>query len=231
VYAGHLRNARNTLVFAGLTLAAITLSILMLSKRALADIDRRQQLQRRYEEAHNRARTDPLTGVANRTAFDADLRAAHAVLAAGGAPFVLAFLDIDRFKKLNDERGHAIGDQALQRVAQILRDGVRGSDVVARLGGDEFAVLLPGSSALGMWRVFEPIHQRLLREASSENWPITFSIGVVAFESPPSRARDAIGFADRVMYDVKTHGRNGVRYGIYRAGALAPELYFERNAA
>jgi diguanylate cyclase (GGDEF)-like protein len=231
MFVAHRRHARMTLVFACLTLAAITLAILLVGRRALLERDRRRQLERQYEEVRSRASTDPLTGVANRAAFDDQLRVAHAILAADGRPFVLAFIDIDRFKALNDKYGHAIGDRVLKRVGKILREGVRNDDAVARLGGDEFAVLMPGGNALAMRRVFEPLRELLKTMVADEKWPITFSIGVVAFESAPRRPRDAINLADRTMYEVKSHGRDGARYAIYREGALMPDFELAQSAA
>jgi diguanylate cyclase (GGDEF)-like protein len=220
---GHRRHARTTIVFAGLALTAISLTLAIVGRRAFAERDRRRQLERRYVQVRNRARTDPLTAVANRAAFDDQLRVAHAILAADGRPFVLAFIDIDRFKALNDRFGHATGDRALRRVARLLHHGVRREDTVARLGGDEFAVLMPAGNGLAMHRVFEPLRSRLNALVADEKWPIGFSIGVVAFESAPPHPREAVNVADRVMYDVKSHGRDGVRYAIYREGAIQPD--------
>ena len=231
LFAAHRRHARTTLVLACLALAAITVTILLAGRRALLEGDRHRQLERRSDEARDRERVDPLTGLANRATFDDRLRVTHAALAADGQPFVLAFIDVDRFKALNDRLGRAVGDRALKRVGRILREAVRNDDVVARLGGDEFAVLMPGSSAPAMRRVFEPLRERLNAMVGNEKWPISFSIGVVAFESAPPRTREAVNLADRMMYDVKSQGRNGVRYAIYHRGALKQDLEIAHSAA
>lgn len=231
IYAAHRRHAQTTLVFAGLTLAAVTLALLVAGRRAMREQDRRRQLQRRYAEVRTRSRLDGLTGVANRATFDEQLRLAHAVLSVDAEPFVLAFIDVDRFKALNDNYGHGVGDRALRNIGRILREGVRSNDGVARMGGDEFAVLLPGANAVAMHRVFDSLQERLNAMVARERWPISFSIGVVAFESAPARPRDAINLADRLMYDVKRRGRNGVHYAVYVDGALQHEQDLRKSAA
>lgn len=217
--ANHRVVARNLLGYAALIVLALTLPILLASRRALADARRRHALELRYEDARERAHTDPLTGVANRESFDGHLRAAHRA-AGEGVPFVLAFLDVDRFKALNDRHGHEIGDRALKRVADAMAGNVRRTDVVARMGGDEFAVLMPGADRASSIRVFDNLRETLRLVTLEEGWPISFSIGVVAFASAPARPRDAIALADRLMYDVKRAGRDGTRFATFRQGRL-----------
>jgi diguanylate cyclase (GGDEF)-like protein len=186
-------------------------------------VHRRRLLELRYESAYQQARTDPLTGLANRTAFDEARRQAHARQRRSGEPFALAFIDIDYFKRLNDTLGHPVGDEALKTVAETLSGCVRQTDVVGRLGGDEFAVLMPGVTGDMMHRRFDPIKVDLDNVVARFNWPISFSIGVVACETPTPRSRDAINLADRLMYDAKSAGRGAVRYGIWRDGRLNPD--------
>ncbi|MDE2267137.1 MAG: diguanylate cyclase, partial [Alphaproteobacteria bacterium] len=87
------------------------------------------------------ARTDPLTGLANRATFGGRLRQALAAMKRGTAPFAILYLDLDRFKEINDTLGHPVGDKLLQAVADRLRAVTRKTDLVARLGGDEFSIL------------------------------------------------------------------------------------------
>ncbi len=225
---GHARYAGNLLGLALIALAALTVPFLLVSRRALHDLRHRRDLERRYVQEHRRARSDPLTGVANRVAFDAQLERCNRVLGEEGLPFVLAFIDIDRFKALNDSRGHVAGDNALRRVARTLSSSVRSTDLVARLGGDEFAVLMPGATAQGAPRVCGKLHAALLAAAASADLGIGFSIGVVAFEQAPAEARVITALADRLMYDVKSAGGEGVRYGVYRSDGL--HLEEELNA-
>jgi diguanylate cyclase (GGDEF)-like protein len=221
--AEHRRFALATMAFTVTTLAAITLPIVWVGARAWREVRRRRALELRYASAYQQARTDALTGLANRTGFDEARLEAHTRLKEEGVPFALAFIDIDHFKRLNDSLGHDVGDEALQRVGETLTGCVRQSDAVGRLGGDEFAVLMPGVTGATMHRRFDPIKFDLDAMATRQGWPIGFSIGVVAYETPPPRARDAVNLADRMMYDAKGAGRNGVRYAIYRDGLLVPE--------
>lgn len=223
ILAGHRVVARSYLGYAALVILALTLPVALATRRAVADARRRRALELRYEHVREQARTDPLTGVANREAFDQHLRDAHAAAAASGVPFVLAFLDIDRFKALNDRYGHETGDRALKRVADAMAGNVRRTDVVARMGGDEFAVLMPGADHASALRVFDNLHETLRLVTKEEGWPISFSVGVVAFASAPARPRDAVALADRLMYEVKGAGRDGTRFASFRDGRLQVE--------
>jgi len=221
--AAHRRFALATLAFVALTLAAASVPIGWLAYRAWHEVHHRHSLEQRYASVHQQARTDPLTGLANRTGFDEARRAAYQELKRTGTPFALAFVDIDHFKRLNDHFGHDTGDEALRQVAETLAGGVRQSDVVGRLGGDEFAVLMPGVTAATMHRRFDPIKHDLDQMVSRHGWSISFSIGVVACESATPRERDAVNLADRMMYDAKGSGRNAIRYAVFRGGRLTPE--------
>src|SRR4029453_16694518 len=97
---------------------------------------------------------------------------------------------------------------------------VRRSDLVARLGGDEFAVVMPATDARAMTRPFSGMFSALTVMSAAEGWPIGFSVGVIAFETPPGRATSASELADTLMYDVKGEGRSGVRFAAYRDGSL-----------
>jgi diguanylate cyclase (GGDEF)-like protein len=121
-------------------------------------------------ELHQRsmAERDPLTGVSNRRAFDAALKNA----ASTGEPYALILIDLDDFKRVNDEQGHPAGDAVLCSVALAASTIARKGDCVARLGGDEFAILAPGSGASGVLRLL-----RDLRDAIDH--PATFAAGLV----------------------------------------------------
>lgn len=216
--------ARAIVAFALLTLASLSLPILLVARRALREVAHVSRLERGFRAEREYARTDPLTGAANRRAFEAALRACHAALAASGRPFVLAIVDIDRFKQLNDTHGHSVGDAALKRIARTLLGGVRRSDMVARLGGDEFAVLMPAGDAWSMRRPFDAMFTALTVAVAGAGWPISFSIGVIAFEGPIAQPQEATALADKLMYEVKASGRNGVRYAVYREQRLHPDV-------
>jgi len=216
--------ARTIVAFALLTLASLSLPIVLVARRALREVAHLSRLERGFRVEREHARTDSLTGAANRRAFEVALRACHAELASGGRPFVLAVVDIDRFKQLNDTHGHSVGDAALRRIARTLLGGVRRSDMVARLGGDEFAVLMPAGDARSMHRPFDMMFTALTVAVAGAGWPISFSIGVIAFESPIPQPQDATALADKLMYEVKASGRNGVRFAVYREQRLHPDV-------
>lgn len=214
---------RSIVGLALLTLLALTLPIALVAVRALREAGQRSAIEADYEVERAQARTDPLTGIANRRAFEDALARCHADLLRLRQPFVLAYVDVDRFKKLNDTRGHGVGDRALKRIAQTLGRGVRRSDLIARIGGDEFAVLMPNADASAMRRPFDAMFTALTLAAASEGWPISFSVGVVGFESTVATAEDAGDLVDKLLYAVKASGRNGVRFAVWRRGRLHPD--------
>ncbi len=120
-------------------------------------------------------------------------------------------VDIDLFKKLNDEHGHLTGDSALREIAQILKEGVRETDTVARYGGEEFVIVMPETHLDGAAFRAETLRKMVERkEFPGQNGPlrITISIGVAAYQS--GSANDLIGAADRALYQAKDAGRNRV---------------------
>jgi len=218
------RYTRSIAGFALLALLALTLPIALVALRALREAGRRSALEGNDEAGRAQARTDPLTGIANRRAFEDALARCHADLARSRRPFVLAYVDVDRFKKLNDTRGHAVGDRALKRIAHTLGSGLRRSDMISRLGGDEFAVLMPDANAHAMRRPFDAMFTALTVAVASEGWPISFSVGVIAFEDALATAEDAGDLVDKLLYAVKASGRNGVRFAVWRDGHLHPDV-------
>ena len=163
----------------------------------------------------NMAREDPLTGIPNRRAFFEELDRALEWGRRYDTPIVMAYIDVDDFKKINDgDGGHAEGDTVLVTLANALREGTRKVDLVARLGGDEFALLLPGTDAKQAERVIDHVltlvRQRLAQELNGRQ--VTMSVGVVAFAVPPSTADTAVALADASMYAVKQRGKNQVSF-------------------
>jgi diguanylate cyclase (GGDEF)-like protein len=147
-------------------------------------------------ESHQRAMAerDPLTGVSNRRAFDAALERA----AATGEPYALILIDLDDFKRVNDEEGHPAGDEVLRSVGRAAAQIARQGDCVARIGGDEFAVLAPGAGPSGVLRLL-----RDLRETIEH--PATFAAGLV-----PDDARtpdELIAHADARLLSQKRDGK------------------------
>ncbi|UUX94851.1 GGDEF domain-containing protein [Aquabacterium sp. J223] len=158
---------------------------------------------------------DHLTGLPNRMRFEERLAEAMERTRRSGRPMALVFLDLDRFKQVNDTFGHAAGDELLRQLAQRLQAGVRQVDTVARLAGDEFVVILEGlhsaqeagvvaGQLVGSMRVpFELDGVGALRA--------TVSAGVSVYARGPMTAAQLLAQADRALYAVKADGRDGVR--------------------
>lgn len=155
---------------------------------------------------------DPLTGIANRRSFDLRLEREIERSRGSGEALVLAVADLDRFKVVNDELGHLVGDEVLRQSARLLRSHVRASDLVARIGGEEFALLLPGMSRESALLLCEEARVAFSREDWSHLHPqlrVTLSVGLALWdgESPPS---ELIARADERLYVAKRSGRNRV---------------------
>jgi len=162
-------------------------------------------------------RTDPLTGVANPRAFleclDAELYRARRYK----RPLSLACIDLDNFKKVNEQLGHSAGDELLRFIAQHIVRNVRASDVVGRLGGDELAILLPETGSAGAKAAAEKVRRHLHNAMADSPMAVTLSVGAVTFESPPASAGEAVNVADRLMYEVKGSGKNDVAHQVVHA--------------
>ncbi len=155
---------------------------------------------------------DPLTGLFNRRFLDAGLAQEMMRSRRSGEPASLLMLDIDHFKKYNDEHGHEAGDAVLRAIGQLLQTQVRGSDVACRFGGEEFVILLPnaplesakqkGKKILEAIRGLEIPHQgHLLRS-------VTASLGVAEFPTHASNAEEILDAADNALYIAKRTGRD-----------------------
>ncbi|NTW67296.1 MAG: diguanylate cyclase [Nitrospirae bacterium] len=164
------------------------------------------------EREREMARTDYLTQVANSRYF-AEI-ASNEIRRAGRYlhPFTVAYLDIDDFKSVNDRWGHSTGDQLLALVADTIRSNIRATDSIARLGGDEFALLLPETGYDAASVVIQKVHQSLQAAMGRKRWPVTFSIGVVTFRTPPDSVDGMIRVADMFMYSVKHSGKNRIQH-------------------
>ena len=171
------------------------------------------QQRARQREARHLAEIDPLTELGNRRGFEAHLQQAITRVERTGQAASLMFIDLDRFKPVNDTWGHLAGDAVLWAVASVLRHGVRDSDIVARLGGDEFAVILPGCGRRRAARIGRELLQTLA--ALSIPWDTTrlrigASIGIAPLETGMT-VDEAVASADAQCYRAKAMGRNNVQ--------------------
>lgn len=156
------------------------------------------------------ARTDSLTGLANRRAFDDELRRRLSEWTRKGTPCTLALLDIDHFKKFNDTHGHQVGDQVLKHVAKVLTAQCRDMDLPCRYGGEEFGVIVPATEASKACVVAERIRVAIEESAivcDGKKLKVTCSLGLAATMGSDDGAR-LIRRADDALYASKNAGRN-----------------------
>ena len=173
------------------------------------------QLHQELRRIREQALTDGLTSLLNRRALDVRLESLVQEAHEKNQQLSALMLDIDHFKRFNDQFGHAIGDEVIRRVALILRKQVRGNDVAGRYGGEEFVVLLPRTALIGALTVAGSIHKaisrlRLIRNGSQEPLPqVTVSVGVAALRQGET-PHQLLERADQALYWAKNHGRNQV---------------------
>ncbi len=170
------------------------------------------RLRRSLEHERTLSRTDALTGVANSRHFSDSAQSEIGRARRTGRPLSIAYLDIDNFKLVNDDFGHAAGDDLLRRAAMTLVSTTRRTDIVGRLGGDEFAVLLPETGSEEAVVVLNRLHEALGKEIRSRGHPVTTSMGAITFNKAPPSVDDLLWPADQLMYAVKRVGKDGFRH-------------------
>jgi diguanylate cyclase (GGDEF)-like protein len=193
--------------------ALVLLTVFHLFGQLLATL--RDRLDREWMHGH----TDPLTGLHNRRAFWSACSRELERCRRFGEPFTLAYLDVDRFKGVNDRHGHAAGDQLLRGIATELGRDLRQLDMVARLGGDEFAVLLPGTHAFGANKVLTRLRERLHAADWRRVFDVDFSLGCLTVEAAPVDVDAVVQRADQLMYEMKRAGSGRMRHEVLRAAA------------
>jgi diguanylate cyclase (GGDEF)-like protein len=171
---------------------------------------------RRTRKLARLALTDAVTGLGNRRRLDHDLEASRT-----DSPVAVVMIDIDQFKRFNDDHGHVVGDEVLRQVADALRSQVRHSDVVYRYGGEEFCVLLAGATTIEAGEVAERIRVAVSRVAMVFDHPLTVSIGVAL--GTGANAAPTLRRADDALLKSKREGRDRVTL------AAQPLLDLKRN--
>jgi diguanylate cyclase (GGDEF)-like protein len=210
----------------GATAAAFPSRYLALASAFLALTGVMVGLKRRLVEAEARQREianlDPLTGVANRRAFDAALRRELAARTdpTGGRregdvePFALLVFDLDNFKEINDDHGHPVGDAVLRQTAERAGRILRSTDLLARIGGDEFAVLAPGSHGEGASRMGQAISQAIAAGDAAAGVPAPHaSVGVAVFPEDGRSFESLLHCADERLLKVKWKGARAASRG------------------
>jgi diguanylate cyclase (GGDEF)-like protein len=161
------------------------------------------------------SRTDHLTGAFNPRVFYDLLQMEINRSQRYKNTFTIAYIDLDNFKTVNDEFGHATGDQVLCFVVDHFRKHLRKTDVVARLGGDELALLLPETKQESAQVVLSRLQIDILAAMQQRNWPITLSIGVLTCLDTSLTTDEAMKIVDDLMYSVKNDNKNGIKYATY----------------
>lgn len=152
------------------------------------------------------AAVDPLTGALNRRAFQEAAERERLRSIRDGTPLSIGYLDIDRFKAVNDRHGHRAGDRILQALASTVNTSIRGSDLLARIGGDEFVLLLPATDARDAVSALQRVQARLRSADWGVEGPVEVSIGVATYRVPPTDVDAMVDEADTMMYRAKGLG-------------------------
>jgi diguanylate cyclase len=175
-----------------------------------------QTLSTALQTASAEAQTDGLTGLFNRRHFDRTIAASIEEATAKGAPLALIMADIDHFKRINDQWGHAVGDQVIRYVGQILSRRAPAGAIAARYGGEEFALILPRANLALAGTLAETLRQtvraqRITKRSTGEIiGAVTISLGVAAYE-PDESGLALIERADSHLYAAKRAGRDCVK--------------------
>lgn len=168
-----------------------------------------RKLRRLRGQLQARSQTDALTGLANRAALDSRFAICHEQAQRYARPFALILLDIDHFKRVNDEQGHQLCDRVLQEFAQLIKDCIRGSDCLGRWGGEEFLILCPETTLEQAVAFAERIRVQAHKQQFASKRPQTLSAGVA--ELMPGDTLDALlQRAGTALDQAKTQGRDRV---------------------
>ena len=169
----------------------------------------------RVQRAEALSVTDDLTQLYNSRYLHQALHRETKRAGRSGRPLSLVFVDLDGFKSINDAHGHLYGSRALVEAAAVIRGSARETDVVARFGGDEFALVLPDTGSEGALAVGDRIRERIAAHAflsgDGLNIRLSASVGVATLPDSATSAEGLLQAADRAMYWVKDHGKNGIR--------------------
>lgn len=170
-------------------------------------------LRRQRDQLKALAERDVLTGLPNRRALAEVLPRRMDEAHAQGSPLSVLFVDLDRFKAINDRHGHAVGDEVLAEASRRLAERLRGGEVVARQGGEEFVLMLPGADADRARAAAERLRRNIAEapfETSAGALAVTASFGVASLRAADVTPGSLLARADAAMYRAKQAGRNRV---------------------
>ena len=159
--------------------------------------------------------TDGLTQLYNRRHFEEVLERLFMNAKNSHSPLSLSICDVDYFKHYNDVNGHPAGDFVLKKLAEILKKGVKGSDIVARYGGEEFVIIFPNTTKENAKKVCETLNKKIKEykfpnEKSQPNGDLTVSFGIANFPEDATTPQELIEKADIALYKAKSTGRDKV---------------------
>ena len=175
-----------------------------------SNISERHNLEMRLRELSD---TDQLTGLFNRRKLEHELTLLFESLARYSVPTSIFLFDLDNLKKVNDTKGHHVGDEMIQVVANICRSALRATDFACRLGGDEFVVVLPNTGREQAIQFAKRLHDRLRKELSRfslEGTIVTASIGVTTMLPEDRSYEETLQRADRALYEAKSMGKDRI---------------------
>jgi diguanylate cyclase (GGDEF)-like protein len=176
--------------------------------------DRDERLSATLKQLAEQATTDPLTGLNNRRSLQKQLDQELVRAGRGRHSLAVILLDIDHFKRFNDTWGHQAGDEVLKRVAEVIRKGIRTSDIAGRYGGEELITILPEATAQAALARAEAMRREIeaqqLEHAGDSLGSVTASFGVAVFPDHGNDSVSLIRAADDALYEAKTAGRNRV---------------------
>lgn len=183
---------------------------------------------RLYEEARRTSSTDPLTGIGNRRYFDELIEAECARAKRYGQAFCVAIVDLDHFKQINDRLGHTAGDEALRKLATIMKHAKRDTDILARYGGDEFILMLPQTPLEGSLSLLERIRHQASKISMPKDLQVTLSCGVAEHSGQEGdSSNELIRRADMALYEAKHDGRDRIKTWKQIACRLEDGAFFE----
>ncbi len=204
-------NEPAVLALTALVYAGVAFTVAAVSNVLSRQVDRTiGNLQDQAEQLAKLARTDPLTGLANRRLLFERLESEFARAQRYQRPFCLLYIDLDGFKAINDRFGHLFGDEILRGSALAMQATLRSTDLIARIGGDEFAVLLPETTTAGAEYVVDKLRRSLAaygNQLSPAVPPLTLSIGVGEISDGDEAIEDILARADKAQYLAKASGR------------------------
>ncbi|MEP0582435.1 MAG: GGDEF domain-containing protein [Roseibium sp.] len=227
MFVSHFRSVGSLTEFYSENATQIYLLLVLLTATAKVILVFSMVIEKEQRHYRDQAHRDPLTGLANRRAFFDDARRWLTDQSGWPKPYSVLMIDVDHFKQINDEHGHATGDRILKKLGGICGDGLRLGSIAGRLGGEEFALFLPNTSPHKAIMRAERIRERFAREslaASNGKIRATVSGGLYSSSSDHEPLDGALAAADRRLYQAKAKGKNQIVTDILADAGIPPNV-------